>query len=259
MESRMKQVMMVGAGAVGGFFGAHLAGHNPGVSFLLRPRTLQAVREQGLTVRSAEGTFTVRPPAAADPRDLPQPDLIILSVKAYDLDDVMHQIAPVMTPHTVLLTLHNVVDAEDRLVARVKRDRVSKALDHPEMLQVIPQIVGEVGAVAAGLKVPLSPDMADKVVRWSQEIRDIHTSMYDDWKAGRPTEIDFLNGYIVQRGRDLGIPTPLNEALTAMVKVITEREKSGPGILRIEGAVIQPITLDCDALAKLPAEYQLSD
>ncbi|OLD37976.1 MAG: hypothetical protein AUI21_07935 [Nitrospirae bacterium 13_1_40CM_2_62_10] len=101
--------------------------------------------------------------------------------------------------------------------------------------------------------------MADKVVRWSQEIRDIHTSMYDDWKAGRPTEIDFLNGYIVQRGRDLGIPTPLNEALTAMVKVITEREKSGPGILRIEGAVIQPITLDCDALAKLPAEYQISD
>ncbi len=67
----MKQVMMVGAGAVGGFFGAHLAGHNPGVSFLLRPRTLQAVRKQGLTVRSAEGTFTVRPPAAADPRDLP--------------------------------------------------------------------------------------------------------------------------------------------------------------------------------------------
>jgi len=338
----MKQVMMVGAGAVGGFFGWHLARHNPGVSFLLRPRTLQAVRKQGLTVRSAEGTFTVRPPAAADPRDLPQPDLIILSVKAYDLDDVMDQIAPVMTPHTVLLTLQNGVDAEDRLLARFKRDcvvggvafiyskivepgviehykrgsvaigelmghtsprvlqivdlfkragltcqvvedirrskwekmcwncvfnpltviindRVSKALDHPEMLQVIPQIVGEVGAVAAGLKVPLSPDMADKVVRWSQEIRDIHTSMYDDWKAGRPTEIDFLNGYIVQRGRDLGIPTPLNEALTAMVKVITEREKSGPGILRIEGAVIQPITLDCDALAKLPAEYQISD
>jgi 2-dehydropantoate 2-reductase len=138
-------------------------------------------------------------------------------------------------------------------------DRVSKALDHPEMLRVIPQIVGEVAAVAAGLKVPLSPDMADKVVRWSQEIRDIHTSMYDDWKAGRPTEIDFLNGYIVQRGRDLGIPTPVNEALTAMVKVITEREKSGAGILRIDGAVIQPITLDCDALAKLPAEYQVSD
>src|SRR5436309_3995671 len=340
MESRMKQVMMVGAGAVGGFFGAHLATHNPGVSFLLRPRTLQAVREHGLTIRSAEGTFTVRPPAAADPRDLPQPDLIILSVKAYDLDDVMDQIAPVMTPHTVLLTLQNGVDAEDRLLARFKRDcvvggvafiyskivepgviehykrgsvaigelmghtsprvlqivdlfkragltcqvvedirrskwekmcwncvfnpltviindRVSKALDHPEMLQVIPQIVGEVGAVAAGLKVPLSPDMADKVVRWSQEIRDIHTSMYDDWKAGRPTEIDFLNGYVAKLGREFHIPTPLNDLLTAVIKTITERERTGHDVVRIDGAVVQPISFDRAAIVALSAEHQL--
>src|SRR5438094_7964439 len=127
------------------------------------------------------------------------------------------------------------------------------------MHAMIKLLVREAVAVAQAEGVELDPDIADKVVPWSQEIRDIHTSMYDDWKAGRPTEIDFLNGYIVQRGRDLGIPTPLNEALTAMVKVITEREKSGPGILRIEGAVIQPIMLDCDALAKLPAEYQISD
>ena len=73
-------------------------------------------------------------------------------------------------------------------------DKVAKALDHPEMLRVIHQIVGEVVAVAATVKVPLAADMADKVVRWTQEIRDIHTSMYDDWKAGRPTEIDFLYG-----------------------------------------------------------------
>lgn len=138
-------------------------------------------------------------------------------------------------------------------------DRVSKALDHPEMLGVVHQIVGEVVAVAAGLKVPLADDMADKVVHWSQEIRDIHTSMYDDWKAGRPTEIDFLNGYIVRRGRDLGIPTPLNEALTAMIKALTERERSGPGTLRIDGAVLQPITLDSAALEKLPEEHQVSD
>ncbi len=338
----MQNVMMVGAGAVGGFFGAHLARNNPNVSFLLRPRTLQAVREQGLTIRSAGGTFTVRPPAASDPRDLPRPDLIILSVKVYDLDEVLTQIEPVMTEQTVLLTLQNGVDVEDRLIARFQRDcvvggvayiyskivepgviehykrgavavgelmgqksqralrivdlfkraglpcqlsedirrskwekmcwncvfnpltviindRVAKALDHPEMGRVIHQIVGEVAAVAAGLKVPLAEDMADKVVRWSQEVRDIHTSMYDDWKAGRPTEIDSLNGYVVARARELGIPVPLNEMLTAAVKVITEREKSGPGIVRIDGAVIQPVTLDRAALGKLPAEHQVED
>jgi 2-dehydropantoate 2-reductase len=333
---------MVGAGSVGGFFGAHLARKHPHISFLLRPRTLQAVRERGLTIRSGAGTFTVHPTAASDPRELPRPDLIILSVKAYDLDETLDQLEPVMTDRTVLLTLQNGVDTEDRILARFGRDcvvggvafiysriaepgviehykrgavaigemlghkservqrivelftqagiscqlvedirkskwekmcwncvfnpltvmindRVAKALDHPEMLPVIHQIVGEVAAVSAGVKVPLADDMPERVVRWTQEIRDIHTSMYDDWKAGRPTEIDALNGYVSRRGRELGIPTPLNDLLTATIKALTEREKDGPGVLRIEGAVIQPLTLDQGALAQLPAEYQVPD
>jgi 2-dehydropantoate 2-reductase len=116
-----------------------------------------------------------------------------------------------------------------------------------------------VAAVSAALKVPLAPDMAEKTVQVTQSIRDIHTSMYDDLKAGRPTEIDSLNGYVVQKGREFGIPTPVNEALTAMVKAVMEKEKGGPGIIRIEGAVVQPVTLDREALTSLPAEYQVSD
>ncbi len=338
----MQQIMVVGAGSVGGFFGAHLAKNNPNVSFLLRPRTCEAVRKNGLTVRSAAGTFTVHPKVSSDPRELPPPDLIILGVKTYDLDGVMDQIEPVLTAKTVILTLQNGVDVEDRIHARLHRDcvvggvafiyskivapgviehykrgavavgemmghkservqaivglfkqsglqcqlsedirkskwekmcwncvfnpitvlindRVAKALDYPEMMGVIRQIVGEVAAVSATLKVPLAPDMAEKTVQVTQAIRDIHTSMYDDWKAGRPTEIDSLNGYIVQKGRELGIPTPVNEAMTAMVKAVTEREKTGLGTIRIEGAVVQPVTLDREALANLPAEHQVSD
>jgi len=338
----MQQIMIVGAGSVGGFFGAHLAKGNPNVSFLLRPRTLQAIKERGLILRSANGTLTVRPPAASDPRELVRPDLVILAVKTYDLDEVLDQLEPVLTDKTIILTLQNGVDTEDRIHARLHRDcvvggvafiyskiiepgviehykrgsvaigemmgykserlgmiadlfkqagiqcqivddirrrkwekmcwncvfnpitilindRVAKALDHPEMLGVIRQIVGEVAAVSATLKVPLEPDIAEKTIQATQAIRDIHTSMYDDWKAGRPTEIDSLNGYIVQKGRELGIPTPVNEALTAMVKTVMEKEKSGPGVLRIEGAVVQPVTLDRDALVKLPVEHQVSD
>ena len=336
----MKQILMVGAGSVGGFFGAHLAKNNPNVSFLLRPKTLAAVKQDGLTIRSLNGTFTVHPPAASDPRELPKPDLIILSVKAYDLDEVMAQLDPVLTDQPVILTLQNGVDTEDRLIARLKRDcvvggvafiyskiaapgvidhykkgavaigelmghksprllaiaeifkqagipcqltddvrkskwekmcwncvfnpltvmiddKVAKALDHPEMLRVIHQIVGEVMAVAAAVKVPLAPDMAEKVVRWTQEIRDIHTSMYDDWKAGRPTEIDFLNGYVAKVAREFGIPTPVNDLLTAVIKTITERDRTGPGVVRIDGAVVQPVSLDRAAIAALPAEQQL--
>src|SRR5262249_54980826 len=81
-------------------------------------------------------------------------------------------------------------------------DKVSKALDKPQMLETIRQIVDEVAAVSTASRVPLSGDMASKVVKWTQEIRDIHTSMYDDWKAGRATEIDYLNGYIARVGRE---------------------------------------------------------
>ncbi|HWC51497.1 MAG TPA: 2-dehydropantoate 2-reductase [Nitrospira sp.] len=338
----MNHIMMVGAGSVGGYLGAHLARHPPNVSFLWRPKTLAAVQQQGLRVRSASGNVTVHPRAASDARQLPRPDLIILAVKAYDLDEVMAQIEPVMTDQTVILTLQNGIDTEDRLIARFKRDcvvggvafiyskiaapglidhykkgavaigelmgheserllqirdlftsagipcqlskdirrskwekmcwncvfnpltvliddKVSKALEHPEMMRVIHQIVAEVMAVSAAVKVPLPADMPDRVVKWTQEIRDIHTSMYDDWKAGRQTEIRNLNGYIVDKGRALGVPTPVNEALTAMIKTLTEKPQAGPGIVAIEGAVVQPVSLDRTAMRQLPSEHQIED
>lgn len=338
----IQQVMVVGAGSVGGYFGAHLAKHHPNVSFLLRPKTLAEVRRHGLRVRSASGTVTVHPAAASEARELPSPDLIILAVKVYDLDDVLTQLEPVITDRTVILTLQNGIDTEDRVIARFKRDcvvggvafiyskiagpglidhykkgnvaigelmgheservlairdlftkagipcqlskdirrskwekmcwncvfnpltvliddKVSSALEHPEMMGVIRQIVTEVAAVSAAVKVPLPADMPDRVVKWTHEIRDIHTSMYDDWKAGRPTEIRNLNGYIVDQGRALGIPTPVNEALTAMIKTLTEKPRGGPGTLAIDGAVVQPVSLDRTAMTQLPSEHQIDD
>ncbi|BCA53178.1 2-dehydropantoate 2-reductase [Nitrospira sp. KM1] len=338
----MKQILMVGAGSVGGFFGAHLAKHLPHVSFLLRPRTLDAVRRNGLTIRSAGNTFTVHPDASSDARSLPRPDLIVLGVKAYDLDEVLDQIEPVMSDRTVILTLQNGIDTEDRILERFKRDcviggvafiyskiaepgiidhykkgavaigellghesqrllkirelfaaagipcqispdirrakwekmcwncvfnpltvliddKVAKALDHPEMSNVIRQIVGEVASVAAARKVPLPADMPERVIKWTREIRDIHTSMYDDWKAGRQTEIRMLNGYIVEQGRAFGIPTPVNEALTAMIKTITEKERAGAGMIRIDGLVVTPVSFDRTAIDQLHREHHVED
>ena len=338
----MNNIMMVGAGSVGGYFGAHLAKQHPNVSFLLRPKTLTAIQQQGLRIRSASGTVTVHPRAASDVKQLPAPDLIILGVKAYDLDEVMAQIEPVLTERTVILTLQNGIDTEDRIIARFHRDcvvggvafiyskivapglidhykkgnvaigelmgheserllqirelftsagipcqlskdirrskwekmcwncvfnpltvliddKVSRALEHPEMMHVIHQIVAEITAVSAAVKVPLPSDMPERVVKWTQEIRDIHTSMYDDWKAGRQTEIRNLNGYIVERGRALGIPTPVNEALTAMIKTLTEKPRTGPGVVAIDGAVVQPVSLDHTAMRQLSSEHQISD
>ncbi|PJA81113.1 MAG: hypothetical protein CO149_00365 [Nitrospirae bacterium CG_4_9_14_3_um_filter_51_5] len=342
----MKEILFVGAGSVGGYFGAHLARKNPNVAFLLRSRTREAVAKNGLTVRSAIGeSFTVHPPVASDPKELPQPDLIVLGVKAYDLDEAMDQIEPVLKPDTTILTLQNGVTIEDTLMARFGRervvggvafiyskiaepgvidhykkgmltigepmgmesprlqamvallkeagvpcfiscdirrakwekmcwncvfnpltvalnDRVAKALDCPELQSVITTIVREVSAVAmAAHRVPLDEDMPEKVVKWSQELRDIHTSMYDDWLAGRPTEIDELNGYITAKGKEFGVPTPMNEMLTALIKAMTmpESESSAGDSMQIEGAIMQTLQFTRATLAQLPAAQQVSE
>jgi 2-dehydropantoate 2-reductase len=340
----MKQILVVGAGSVGGYFGAHLARHNPNVSFLLRPRTREAVAKNGLTIRSAIGdSFTVRPPVASDTKELPQPDLIVLGIKAYDLDETMAQLEPVLKPDTIILTLQNGVTIEDALMARFGRerivggvafiysrlvepgviehykkgmvtigepmgmdsprlqeimsmfkaanipcfitrdirrakwekmcwncvfnpltvvlnDRVAKALDHPELQPVIATIVREVSAVAmAAHRVPLDEDMPEKVVKWSQELRDIHTSMYDDWKAGRSTEIDELNGYITMKGKEFGVPTPMNDMLTALIKAMTGREPSAEASIQVEGAVMQPLHFTRVTLGQLPSTHQVTE
>jgi 2-dehydropantoate 2-reductase len=340
----MKQILVVGAGAVGGYFGAHLARKNPNVAFLLRPRTREAVAKNGLTIRSAIGeSFTVHPPAASDPKELPQPDLIVLGVKAYDLEETMAQLEPVLKPDTIILTLQNGVTIEDTLMARFGRerivggvafiysriaepgvidhfkkglmtigepmgmesprlqeimalfkeagipcfitkdirrakwekmcwncvfnpltvllnDRVAKALEHPELQPVITTIVREVSAVAmAAQRVPLDEDIAEKVVKWSQELRDIHTSMYDDWLAGRPTEIDELNGYVTSKGKEFGVPTPMNEMLTALIKAMTGPEPSDGDSIQIEGTIMQPLQFTRATLAQLPSAHQVSD
>jgi 2-dehydropantoate 2-reductase len=174
----MNNILMVGAGSVGGFFGAHLAQHHPGVSFLLRPKTLAAVQKNGLQVRSASGTVTVHPRGAADARQLPQPELIILAVKAYDLDEVLTQIEPVLTERTVILTLQNGIDTEDRIIARVKRDCVVGGVAYIYSKIVAPGVIDHYkkGNVAIG---ELMGHESARVL----EIRDLFAS------AGLPCQL----------------------------------------------------------------------
>src|SRR5256885_6833044 len=96
------KVLMVGAGSVGGYFGARLVKAGVDCAFLLRPRTLAAVKQKGLTVHSVDQSFTVHPMAGSDPRDLPKADLVILSVKRYDLDEAIEQLRPVLVPNTTV-------------------------------------------------------------------------------------------------------------------------------------------------------------
>ena len=101
------RILVVGAGAIGGYFGGRLLQAGRDVTFLVRPRRAEQLARDGLSIRSPAGDVDQPVPTVlAD--DLRQPfDLILLSCKAYDLEDAMRSFAPAVGPATAILPLLN--------------------------------------------------------------------------------------------------------------------------------------------------------
>jgi 2-dehydropantoate 2-reductase len=102
------RTLVLGAGAIGGYFGGRLAQAGREVTFLVRPPRAERLQESGLQIRSPHGDATIQAPATVIADTLREPyDLIILSNKAYDLDDAIAAIAPAVGPKTAILPLLN--------------------------------------------------------------------------------------------------------------------------------------------------------
>jgi 2-dehydropantoate 2-reductase len=113
------RIAVVGAGGTGGYFGGLLARAGQDVAFIARGAHLEALRAQGLTVESRlAGTFTVPVQATDDPNEVAPVDLILFCVKTYDTDTAAESIRPLIRPETMLLSLQNGIDNEER-IARV--------------------------------------------------------------------------------------------------------------------------------------------
>ena len=115
---------VVGAGAVGGYYGARLAVSGQKVSFVARAAHLRAIRERGLMVWSPLGDFTVRAQAEDDPARIGPVDVVLLAVKTYDNAAVLPRLKPLLGPATVVLSLQNGVDSVDEVAAVVGEERV---------------------------------------------------------------------------------------------------------------------------------------
>ena len=118
------ELAIIGLGGVGGYFGFKLATHYAGspavrITFLARGQTYEAVRQNGLTLLSAEhenaGAHPFR--LVAEPGELAPADIILICVKNYDLEPLCRQLQAVIRPGTVLLPLMNGVDIQERISA----------------------------------------------------------------------------------------------------------------------------------------------
>jgi 2-dehydropantoate 2-reductase len=113
------RILVVGAGALGGYFGGRLKEAGRDVTFLVRPRRAEHLAKTGLVVRSPKGDITIAAPPTVLAEDLSAPfDLILLSCKAYDLQDAMDSFAPVVGTNTAILPLLNGMKHMDLLAAR---------------------------------------------------------------------------------------------------------------------------------------------
>lgn len=296
------QVAVIGAGAVGCYYGGLLlrAGHD--VTFIGRPVHVDAINAHGLLLdlKTFKGHLPAK--AATDTTTLAPPDLVLFCVKSADTEQAGRALAGRLRPGTSVLSLQNGVDNAQRLSAvigqavipavvyvgsemagpghirhhgggdlAIGRSPASEALaqtleaagvhttisddiqvtlwsklvincafnalsavadiSYGPMLEVegarevVTRAVQEAIAVARASGVSLPDDLLANILNIPTMMPQQKSSTAQDLARGKPSEIDFLNGHVVRKGAELGVPTPTNHALQVMVK-LAERSRA---------------------------------
>ena len=302
-------ILMVGAGWVGGYYGAVLMKAGAKVSFLVTPRSLPILKSNGLTVKSKGEVWNFRPPVSTDPGDLAPCDLIIIAVKRYDTYKVLDTIQPVVSKNTIILTIQNGIDGEEDILRRfpdanvlggvaflaskieepgvishigagslgigeldgseselvqsivnifknagiptklsknilkskweklcwnsvfnplsvILNGPLDNILDSKDALDVAYKIFEEIRSLAGEKGISIDAGLMDEQINVTQKLRGYHTSMFEDFLKGKPTEIDYFNGYVCREGAKHDVAVPVNSTVTSLIKAIIDRPKS---------------------------------
>ena len=130
-------IVVVGAGGVGGYFGGKLAQAGYDVTFIARGKHLEAIQQNGLQVKSINGGFKVHPKATNTIEEIENPDLIILATKSWQVINIAKQIKTILTEKTMVLPLQNGADNADKL---------RSVLPHKNILAGLCKIVSKIEA-----------------------------------------------------------------------------------------------------------------
>jgi 2-dehydropantoate 2-reductase len=119
------RVLVVGAGAIGGYFGGRLLAAGRDVTFLVRPRRAAELANAGLVIKSPNGDVTLKnPPTVQAGKFSEKFDVVLLSCKAFDLDDAIQSFAPAVGPRTSIIPLLNGMLHLDALDDKFGSERV---------------------------------------------------------------------------------------------------------------------------------------
>jgi 2-dehydropantoate 2-reductase len=119
------RILVVGAGAIGGYFGGRMLQAGRDVTFLVRPRRASELADAGLVIKSPNGDVTLKNPPRVQADKLDEKfDAVLLSCKAFDLDDAIKSFAPAVGPQTAIIPLLNGMLHLDVLDGKFGRERV---------------------------------------------------------------------------------------------------------------------------------------
>jgi 2-dehydropantoate 2-reductase len=300
------KIAVVGAGAVGGYFGGLLARAGAPVTMIGRPAFVEAVAKNGLFLDTVQFQESVRVEASTEVEAVRGAEIVLFCVKTTDNAATARAIAPLLAPGALVLSMQNGVDnveqiraaaAIDALPAVVyvaasvpepgrvkhvgrgdlvigprseKTERIAalfsranvpckiseniegelwtklvwncalnavSALGHAkygniaasaDAWKVVETAVYEVLTVARAADIH-PPGLEDPkaalagALKIATQMAEALSSTAQDMNRGKRTEIDSLNGYVSRRGAELGVPTPVNHALYALVKLAEGR------------------------------------
>jgi 2-dehydropantoate 2-reductase len=141
------RVLVVGAGAIGGYFGGRMLQAGRDITFLVRPRRAAELDSAGLVIKSPNGDVTLKNPPTVQADTLKDKfDVVLLSCKAFDLDDAIKSFAPAVGPQTAIIPLLNGMLHLDVLDGKFGRQHVLGGLcaiavtlnDKREVVQLMP-------------------------------------------------------------------------------------------------------------------------
>src|SRR3989442_1357028 len=186
-------IVVMGAGGVGGYFGAKLARAGESVTLVARGEHLAAIRRDGLRLRSAvEGEYVVRPAA----------------IDAQVSTDIRR----------ALWEKYALICAVAGMTA-LTRSPIGVIRETPECWRMFGAIVEETVALAAASKAGLPVDTADQIVKMAASIAPGNfSSLYQDLRQGKRLELEALQGHAVRLGERFGVPTPALAAVYAALK-----------------------------------------
>jgi 2-dehydropantoate 2-reductase len=143
------RIVIMGAGGLGGYFGARLAAAGNDVAFIARGAHLTAIRRDGLRVTSAKGDLHLRDVAATDaPATLAPADVVIVAVKLWDTEAAAEAIKPLVRPGTAVVSFQNGVSKDDVLTRVLGPDAVIGGVSQIGVVISAPGVVAHTGTMA---------------------------------------------------------------------------------------------------------------